>query len=240
MATPKYATTPYSPTRFPKGLTNANDIDAMGAMGQLDPTRFCTQFDDFSEYLASDWTITTTGTGTRALTLTEPNGALLITNSAAGTDANWYQGGTAVAIAANKQAFFAIRFKVSDAVESVFQAGLVLTDTTPLDATDGIFFQKADGAAVITATVAQAAAAANRTVNTLAAPLVNNTYIVLAFRWDGKASVEFYVNNEFVSRITVTSANIPNDLLRLSFGMQNGEAVAKNMTVDYVFTAVER
>ena len=230
----------FNPTRFPGGLTNANSGDAFANMGQLDPTKFYTEFDDFCEYLASDWTITTTGLGTSALTFTEPNGALLITNGAAAPDASWYQGGGAVAIAAGKQAFFAIRFKINDVLASVFQAGLILTDTTPLDATDGIFFQKANGSAAVSATVAQAAAGANLTVNSGITTLVNDTYAVLAFHWNGKDEVAFYKNNVKISTIAVTSANIPDALLRLSFGLQNGEAIAKNMTVDYVFAAVER
>ena len=45
--------------------------------------------------------------------------------------------------------FFKARLKTSDADSSDFVMGLGITDTTPLDVTDGFFFLKSDGAATM-------------------------------------------------------------------------------------------
>ena len=41
-----------------------------------------------------------------------------------------------------KQIGFHVRFKTNDATQTDIVAGLQLTDTSPLDVTDGIFFLK--------------------------------------------------------------------------------------------------
>jgi hypothetical protein len=49
-----------------------------------------------------------------------------------------------------------------------------------------------------------------------------------------------YVNGVAKTPITST-ANMPDDEdLTVSFGIQNGEAVAKTMTVDYILAAMDR
>ena len=47
MATQSYSKPPYSPTRFPAGITNANAGENLGNLGQPDPTKFETFFEDF-------------------------------------------------------------------------------------------------------------------------------------------------------------------------------------------------
>jgi len=228
-----------TPTRFPGGLNTTALPNAMAQMGQLDPSKFHSFFDDFDLFLATDWTITKTGTGTTALTSGD-GGLLLLTNTAAAPDAIWMQlVASSFLMAANKKAFFKCRFKVSDATQSVIQMGLVITDTTPLDATDGIYFQKDDGDAQIDVFVRK-----NATTGSISATnvgtLVSDTYITLAWYYDGVDSVKFYINDALAETLDGTSTYLPDAVLAVSLGIQNGEAVAKNMTVDYIFAAKER
>lgn len=226
-------------TRFPNGVTNANQNGNMQNLGQLDPTKFHTFFDDFDTYLATDWTITETGTATQALTAGD-GGLLLVTNSALDNDASFQQLTTATFLmAANKRAFFKCRFKVSDATQSDVQVGLIVTDTTPLDATDGIYFQKDDGDAQIDVYVRKDATTGS-TSATNVGTLVSDTFIELGWAYDGKSATKFFINDVHVSTLDSSSTYLPDTTLNVSFGIQNGEAVAKTMTVDYIFAAKER
>jgi hypothetical protein len=60
----------------------------------------------------------------------------------------------------------------------------------------------------------------------------------LAFYFDGGNEVQYFVNGVLKGRMAV--ATLPTGLVTVSFGMANGEAVAKTMTTDYIFAAIER
>jgi hypothetical protein len=114
--------------------------------------------------------------------------------------------------------------------------GLQITDTTPLDVSDGVFFIKADGAATVNLLVEK-----NNTATTTSsvATMVNDTFIRLGFYYDGVSSIEYFVNGVLGGSSVTT--NLPDDEdMTISFALQNGEAVAKTMTVDYIFAAKER
>ena len=138
---------------------------------------------------------------------------------------------------AGKQIGFHIRFKTNDATQSDIVAGLQLTDTTPLDVTDGVFFLKSDGAATISFIVEK-----DSTQSTLTLPnsLADDTFMTLGFIYDPKDQ-KFHVYQNNVLAGTVVSTNAPDDEeLALSFGIQNGAAAAKTLTVDYVGAYKER
>jgi hypothetical protein len=138
---------------------------------------------------------------------------------------------------AGKQIGFHIRFKTNDATQSDIVAGLQLTDTTPLDVTDGVFFLKEDGAATISFIVEK-----DSTQSTLTLPnsLADDTFMTLGFIYDPKDQ-KFHVYQNNVLAGTVVSTNAPDDEeLALSFGIQNGAAAAKTLTVDYVGAYKER
>lgn len=230
----------FIPTRFPGGLNTSRPFKAMSMLGMLDPSRFIADFDDFFTYLATDWTITTTGTGTRALGPGN-GGLLLITNSAAGTDANYYQRTPSFVMVAGKRTFFKARVSVDSATLADIQLGLINTDTTPLDATDGIWFRKAAGATTVSVIVRQDATTGSATIANVGA-LADATFVELAFHYDGKQEVEFFINDVRVGSIlnVLSTTYLPNLPLALSFGVLNGSAVARVLTVDYVFAAQER
>lgn len=225
-----------STTRFPNGVTNVGEDSLFAAMGQLAPTKFHTYMEDFDYYAAADWTVTETQAGaTQALTNGD-GGLLLLTNSAADDDLNALQKvGASFAFAAGKKLWFEARFKVSDATQSDVVVGLQVTDTTPLDTTDGVFFLKADGSTAVSLVVE---ASSTATTTASVATLANDTYVRLGFYYDGDAAVYYFVNGALGGKSATT--NLPTADLRVSFGIQNGEAVAKTMTVDYVFVAKER
>lgn len=227
-----------STTRFPSGVSNAAIGSTLSDMGQLDPTKFHNLGSDFDTYAAGDWTVTLVGAGTVALTPGD-GGLLLLTNAAADDNSIFVQNTVAsFLMEASKKAFFKARFRVSDAVQSDLQLGLILTDTTPLDATDGIYFQKDDGDAQLDVYVRKDATTGS-TSQLNVATVVSNTFMTVGFYYDGRGETSFFVDDRKVASLA-SAAFLPDAVLALSFGVQNGEAVAKTMTVDYIFAAKER
>ena len=77
------------------------------------------------------------------------------------------------------------------------------------------------------------------TTKTGVATLVADTFVDLAFYYNGVDAIEYAVNGVKVGTAVVT--NLPDDEdLTITFGIQNGEAVAKTMTIDYIFVSKER
>jgi hypothetical protein len=206
-------------------------------LGQPAATIFHTYFEDFDYYTAGDWTVTETDAGaTQALTDGD-GGLLLITNTAADNDlVSLQKKGESFRFESGKALFFEARFKVSDATQSDVVIGLQITDTTPLDVTDGVFFIKADGAATVDFRVEK-----NNTATTASAmaTMANDTYIRLGFYYDGSSAVQYFVNGTYTGSSVTT--NLPDDEdMTVTIAIQNGEAVAKTMTVDYIYVAKER
>jgi len=230
------------PTHFRSGVTNTSPGEALYNYGLPDPSKWHTYFNDFDTYLASDWTVTETGTGTRALTAVD-GGNLLITNAAADNDNNQFQLDFAsFLLSASKRAYFKTRFKVSDATESDVAMGLQITNTdifTAATVTDGIYFSKDDGDALIDVVVKKDDSAgknAKANVGTL-----GTAFTTWGFSYEPSDSTcSFFIDDARVWSLDASSTYFPNLILNLTFGIQNGAAAAKTMTVDYVFAAVER
>ena len=224
-------------TRFPNGVTNVGEQSLFAELGQPAATNFHTYFEDFDYYTAGDWTVTETDAGaTQALTDGD-GGLLLITNTAADNDlVSLQKKGESFRFESGKALFFEARFKVSDATQSDVVIGLQITDTTPLDVTDGVFFIKADGAATVDFRVEK-----NNTATTASAiaTMANDTFIRLGFYYDGASAVQYFVNGTYTGSSVTT--NLPDDEdMTVTIAIQNGEAAAKTMTVDYVYVAKER
>ena len=227
-------------TRFPNGVTNVADNALFADMVQPDPTKFHTYFNDFDTYAAGDWVVTETDAGaTQALTAGD-GGLLLLTNSAADDDLVALQKTPAAfTFTAGKKTFFSCRFKVSDATQSDVVIGLQVVDTTPLDVTDGVYFLKADGSTAISVICRKNATTGSTSASSIAT-LANDTFIELGFAYDGEGKVYYEVNGNVVGSLDASSAYLPDTDCTVSFAIQNGEAVAKTMTVDYIFVAKER
>lgn len=232
-----------APSRFPSGMTNAAPGSPLGMFGLPDPSSWHVYFDDFDTYNASDWTITTTeagaGDATEALTDAD-GGVLLITNDAADNDNDFFQKkGESFLLEAGKRAFFKARIKTSDATDSDIVIGLQVTDTTPLDVTDGIYFLKADDAATLSVICRKNASTGSTSASAIAS-MANDTWIELAWFYDGKGSLAYFVNGAQLGTLDASSTYLPDTELTVSFGIQNGAAAAKTLSVDYLLAAKER
>lgn len=227
-------------TRLPNGITNVADTNIFSSMSQPDPTQFHEYWNDFDTYTAGDWVVTETQAGaTQALTAGD-GGWLLLTNTAADNDLIALQKTPAAfSFTAGKKAFFKARFKVSDATQSDVVFGLQVVDTTPLDVTDGIYFLKADGAATVDF-ICRKNATTGSTSASAVATLANDTFVELAFFYDGVDRVFYAVDGTVGGSLDASSSYLPDTITTVSFAIQNGEAVAKTMTIDYVYAAIER
>ena len=229
-----------SNTRFPFGLTNVNDVDLFADMVQPDPTLFHQYFQDFDTYVAGDWTVTETdAAATQALTAGD-GGLLLVTNTAADNDLVALQKTPAAwTFTAGKKTFFRCRFKVSNATESDLVIGLQVVDATPLDVTDGVYFLKADGSTNV-AIIARKNATTGSTTDTAITTMADDTFIELGWCYDGQSTIAYDVNGTVLGSLDGSSSYLPDTTCTVSFALQNGNAVARTMTVDYIFVAKER
>ena len=198
-------------------------------------------FEDFFELDTAHWRITTTeagaGSATEAISATERGGVLVVTNDAADNDADFFNHLVeAFSFVSGKRTMFAVRFKTSDATESDLVFGLQITDTTPLAVSDGVYFQKDDGDTNVDFHVTKDSTSTSTTgVGTLA----DDTWMTLAFEYDGHEEIKYYVDGSYGGAVAFT--NMPDDEnLCVSFGIQNGAAASKVLYVDYVYAAQER
>lgn len=246
-----------SPVRFPYGVATVSPTNPLAMFGLPDPTTWHVFFDDFDQWVtdtssAGKYTITTveTGAGDATEALSDENGGvLLLTNDAADNDSDFLQKiGESFKPASGKKLFFKSRFKVSDATESDWIMGLIITDTTPLaaagdGATDGIFFQKDDGDTNIDFYVQKDTTTGQLTSTAVTTAAAAATYMTLAFYFDGKQYIHLYKDDAKVKEVDLTTTlatYLPDTELTVSFGIQNGAAAAKTMSVDYIFVAQER
>ena len=229
-------------SNFLSGVTQAAESNPLGSFVIPDPTACHTWFDDFDDYVAAEWTITEVGSGTRAVGDLD-GGVLVVTNAAADNDHNYLQwsGATNAATVetwkfeAGKRFWFKARLKISDATESDAFMGLYVTDTDPIGAIiDGVYFHKTDGSTTCNLVVAASSTATTTAVATLA----DDTYVTLAFFYDGIDKFEAYLNDNRVANSVAT--NMPSTELALSFAIQNGAGAAKSMSIDYIFVSKAR
>ena len=228
-------------THFTSGVTNVAGRRTLGNLKMPAPTKYHVYHNDFDTYLASDWTITTTegGSGNASEALGDGDGGLLvITNDDADNDNDFLQlVKEGFKFESGKQLAFNARFKTSDADASDVVIGLQITDTSPLDVSDGVFFLLTDGSTTLQFIVEK-----DGTQSTLNLPTVmaDDTFMTVGFVFDPKDQLfHVFQNNAEVG--TVVSTNAPDDEdLTVSFGIQNGAAAAKVMTVDYITAMKER
>lgn len=224
------------PTRYPNGVTTAKKTDPLGEFILPDYTKSHVYWEEFDYYTAADWVVTETGIATQVLT-DEDGGVLLVTNAAGDDDASFQQKvGESFLFETGKKLWFEARLKVNNAVETDVVMGLQITDTTPLDVSDGVFFIKPDGDTTINFLVEKDNTA---TTTSDVGDMVNNTYIRLGFFYNGVDAIDIFVDGVQVDSSVTT--NLPDDEeLTISFGIQNGEASAQTLSVDYILAAKER
>ena len=228
-------------THFTSGVTNVTADSTFGKVKAPDPTKYHMYHNDFDTYLASDWTITTTegGSGNASEALGDGDGGLLvITNDDADDDNDFLQlVKEGFKYEAGKQLAFKARFKTSDADASDVVMGLQLTDTTPLNVTDGIFFLLTDGSTTLQFIVEKDGTQSTLDLSTA---MADDTFMSVGFVYT-PADQKFHVYQNNVEVGTVVNTNAPDyEELTVSFGIQNGAAASKVLTVDYVTAMKER
>lgn len=229
-------------TNFSTGVNNQSATDLLGSLQVLDPSVNHTYFNDFDVYTAGDWTVTETQAGATQAIANEDGGVLLLTNSAADDDLIALQlSKETFKFESGKELFFKARFKVSDATQSDLVIGLQITDTTPLAVTDGVYFRKDDGDTNLDFVVVKNSTA---TTATAIRTIANDTYITVGFYYNGVDSIQYFAGTDAVSPTYLGKSaltNLPDDEeLTVSFAIQNGEAVAKTMSIDYIFASKAR
>ena len=243
-----------NPMKFTKGVSNAKKDTTLSEYLSMDQTRVITFFEDFHTYAVTDWvaTATSVGDGTSAAAMSDAyvGGAIVITNAANDNDSYWLQQahdvGTGSAdsevwrIQTGKKAWFKAKFQVSDIDKLDLMLGIYKTATDPIDTapTDGVWFESNDDVATIDFhCVLNSAYTSETAVGNFS--ITDATDVVVGFYWDGVTTFKLYINDVYVGSMTATA--VPNDeYMAISFGCQNGEAVADTMTVDYIFAACER
>jgi len=234
-------------THFTSGLTNVTATGSGGKLKLPDPIKFHQQTLDFDKYTASDWTVTTVelgaGSATEALTSAD-GGVLLLTNAANNNDFDSLQwaGGSGSTYEsylweAGKDFFFKCRVKVNTDSPAEMIVGLHILDVTPVAGiSDGIYFFKDDGSTTVSLVVNKNGSATTTSAGTMA----DDTWTTLGFYYSSKDR-KFYIYKDNVQVGTSVNTNAPDDEeICLSFTIQNGEAVVKTMSIDYLAVGKER
>jgi hypothetical protein len=191
--------------------------------------------------------VTETGSGTRAISQAV-NGTLVITNAAADNDVNSFQKSSLASGAvaeqfkwvSGKKLYFGARFKVSDDDQIDFFFGLSATLTTPIASgiTDGMGFRKDDGDTYIDLVNRKNAATTGD--DTAAATVTADTFMVLEAYYDGTSDyIQFFKDGVNIGNSSIDYVN-DDEEMAVTFAVQNGEAVAKIMTMDWIRVVAER
>lgn len=236
-------------TRLPNGLSTAALDTIFSSMPFPNPTAFHVYNQDFDQYVAGDWTVTETQAGATQALVSGDGGLIALVNSAADNDINQIQKLPAsFLLSATKQLFMSLRFKVSDATQSDIGIGLqnVNADgTDPAAVTDGIFVYKIDGETTIRVSVRKDATTGANNASTGIA-LADDTFVQVDFYYDGgqgNASggrLYYAVNGSVLGYLDASSTYFPDVILAPMISLKNGEAVAKTLTVDRLYVAVQR
>ncbi len=227
------------PTHFSKGVNRESPGALAYELPDFAPYGLISYYNDFMTYVAGDWTITESNAGTTAVMTTAgtAGGYLLRTNAAADNDTGYFDlKGEAFKWASTNRMWFGARFKVSDATLSDVVIGLQITDTTPLDVTDGFTFIKVKSSTDLNFLVEKN----NTATTTLVGTVADDTFMTVGFFYDNVDGLfHIFLNNVEVATSVATNA-VDDEDLTVSFGIKNGEAVAKLLTIDYIWAAQNR
>ena len=214
MARSAYAKTPFDPTRFPKGITNANVGENLGNLGMPDPTKFETFFEDFIAAPAALGTFTAiAGAGGLATVAT----TVTVGTPLASFNLN----------VANKRFFFKTRLSLATVANGITVGfGDALTGTAA-----GVTVTVANNVATLQSFGGTARSSAATVVT------VNATMYEVGFEYIPRKGVIAYIDVgngpyefAFIAANTFSGTNV-------IAGIRPNGATA---TVDYIFAAIER
>jgi hypothetical protein len=209
--------------------------------GQPDLTTPIVDFHDFNQYVAGDWTVTNTAShATVGLTagagglLSLAGGASSVTNDIAAIISNPFD----FNFASTQQVWFYTGFKVTTAANDQIQLGLMAANSA-LTPTAGMYFNKAAGAATIDFVVRKSSTS---TTQSAIATLVAGTFVRLGLYYNGKDSVDVFVNDAKVYSQTVLT-NLPTSTaLGVGLGFKSAATAptTSDLIVDFALAAQDR
>ena len=231
-------------TRFPGGVTTVSKTSPQGEFTLPDMTRMHVFWEDFDYKLQAnvtpndthDWIILQGGTPTQTLA-TADGGRVVLTNSATSGNQIFLQKiGESFLFETGKKIWFECLMQSNDPVESLIVMGLQAIEANPTDVDDGVFFFSEDGSDDFRLVVEKNNLA---TSTLMISDLQANTDTRCSFFYNGADKILAYVDGVQVA--TSVTTNLPDDeVLTVVFGIRNGEAASKTLTVDYIFAAKER
>ena len=228
-----------APTRFPSGVGTRRKPDPLAMFTHPDPTDHHRFFEDFDTFTSGQWTATVTGTGSNALTAGD-GGLLATATSGASSDAVYNQKTTeGFSFELGRPAWFKWRGKV-DTLACVIALGLQVTDTTPEDVSDGIYFLSTTATGALTIYCRKDATTGS--ISASAGALVANTFTELAWYWDGKSEVQFFQDGMQKGTLTGVTAStyLPDTTTTPSFGIRTTSAAIRTLTTDYILAVKSR
>jgi len=211
-------------------------------------------FDDFNQFaVGSDgvlggWVNTTTEAGTTGSSIegvvcdgsAGGHGILRLVTDVAADDYTQIQGPEVVKLEAGLPAVFKCRVKLADTGLAEWCIGLAVTNTDPMPAgayfiTDSVCFARDTGATVDTILLRatkDSTAAGNLESDTSEFAVVDDTWVNLAFYYDGDSKIIGYKNGSQIGEITT---NIPdNEYLAPIACINNSTAALNTLYIDYM------
>lgn len=204
------------------------------------------------EVATSSWTFNVTNSTAPTTVSDEAFGAVAVTN-ATGDNDRIEVSAIAETVKLNglgKEYWFLARAKCSDATQADYAFGLIIADADWLGdsavASDGIWFRKDDGDTNWDTVIAYNAASISDYATQVGVSTCDTSYHTFAIRivtdavTQGRGTVTFYIDGAVVGSPQTTSSLPYDEELALAFGVQNGEAAAKTLTLDYIGVMAQR
>lgn len=227
-------------TQFPNGVGTAKDNSVLNAVPAPLPNAQLSVEDFGASTGIADWTDTAIGAGVGGDVFPlSSSGVLQQVSAGAATDGNKLHlalaGANTFGIAVGAGVWFGIRFRISDALNTILVFGFSLAADT-VAPTDGVFLNSADVSTDLNLT---SVAAAGGTSTTVLGALADNTWYEAALYWDGidKISGQFVGPDGVVGGggTVIPGANLTALGMNPGFLFSDGvDGAAKTLDVDYV------
>jgi len=227
-------------TQFPNGVGTAKDNSVLNAIPLPGPIAALSVEDFGQDTGIADWTDLAIGAGVAGDVFPlGANGVLQQVSAGAATDGNKLSiqlaGVDTFGLSVGQEAWFGIRFRISDALNTILVFGFTPFDETvaPLD---GVFLQSDDVSAALNLV---SIAAAGGTSTVALGTLEDDTWYEAAFYWDGidKISGQFSGPDGVIGGggTIIPGANLTAVGLNPGFLFSDGaDAAAKTLDVDWV------
>lgn len=228
-------------TRFPNGVTNSSSSGLFWNSILPNATSVHSFLDEFDRWNSDsvNYTITVSSSNSTQVMASADMGVLTITNVASATnDATVIEKvGKNFQFETGKRFWFHTRIKVDKISTANLLVGLAVTDTTPFDVTDGVFFQK-DAGTTLNFVVRKGSVATATTTN-VGVAMADNTYIDLGFYYDGVTTIQLFCSDALVANVSTTYLYTAGALSTI-FAVRSNKLANVVLSMDYVYVIKER